>query len=67
MTEEGIKSMLKTLCEFNDVHIAQTFTSKSIEVLKVRCLENSNTIEITNLTNNTVKLFNDIEETVEAI
>lgn len=67
MSDESLITTLKTLSEFNNVEITQTFSSKSKQVAKVRCLENTNTFEITNLTNNTVTLIDNLEETVEAI
>ena len=67
MSDEGLIRMLKTLCEFNNVQITQTFSTHSKQVVKVRCLENTNTIEITNLTNNTVTLIDNLEESVEVI
>lgn len=67
MSDEGLIRMLKTLCEFNNVHITQTFSLNSEQVVKVRCLENTNTLEITNLTNNTVTLVDSLEESAETI
>ncbi|WP_342578400.1 hypothetical protein [Psychrobacillus sp. FSL K6-2843] len=67
MSDEGLIKMLKTLREFNNVHITQTFSLDSKQVVKVCCLENTNTFEITNLTNNTVTLVDSLEESVETI
>lgn len=67
MSDETLITTLKTLCEFNKVQITQTFSSKSKQVAKVRCLENTNTFEITNLTYNTVTLIDNLEEAAEII
>jgi len=59
--------MLETLCQYNNVEMTHTFSSNEQPVITVRCLNQTRTIEITNLKNNTVKLFDNIEESAEAI
>ena len=67
MSNEGLLRMLKTLCEFNNVDITHTFSLNAKQVVTVRCLQNTRTIEITNLSNHKVTLFDKLEEAAEAI
>ena len=67
MSKESLIKMLETLCQYNNVKIIHTFSSNEQPVITVRCLEHTRTIEITNLKNNTVKLFDNIEESAEAL
>lgn len=67
MSKESIMTMLKTLCQYKNVSIKHTFSSNDQPLLTVRCINDSNTIEITNLSNNHVSLFNCLKESAEAI
>ena len=67
MSKASLIKMLKTLCQYNNVEITNTFSSNIQPVLTVRCLKKTKTIEITNLKNSTVKLSDNIEESAEAI
>lgn len=67
MPNEGLLTILKTLCDFNNVDITHTFSSNSKDVVTVRCFKKTKTIEITNLTNNKVTLYDNLEESAEAI
>ena len=59
--------MLEALYKFNNVQITHTFSSHEVPILTVRCLKNTTTIEITNLVDNTVTLFDNIEESAEEL
>ncbi|MBP1947081.1 hypothetical protein [Virgibacillus litoralis] len=67
MSKESLIKMLETLCQYNNVEIRHTLSSNEQTVMTVRCLKHTRTIEITNLKNNTVKLFDNIEESAEAL
>lgn len=59
--------MLNTLCQYNDVEITHTLSSNEQPIVTVRCLKHTSTIEITYLKNNSVKLYDNLEESAEAI
>ncbi|MFC2949997.1 hypothetical protein [Virgibacillus sediminis] len=67
MSKESLIKMLETLCQYNNVEITHTFNSNEQPVMTVRYLKHTRTIEITNLKNNTVILFDNIEESAEAL
>ncbi|MFC2947068.1 hypothetical protein [Virgibacillus sediminis] len=67
MSKESLIKMLETLCQYNNVEITHTFSSNEQPVMTVRCLKHTRTIEVTNLKNNTVKLFDNIEESAETL
>ncbi len=59
--------MLQDLCFYNVVEIKHTFSSNEQPILTVRCLKHTNTIELTNHINNTIQLFDDLEEAAQTI
>lgn len=67
MSKENLIKMLNTLCQYDNVEITHTFSSNEQPILTVRCLKHTSTIEITNLKNSTVKLYDNLEESAEAI
>lgn len=67
MIKDNIMNMLQTLCMYNNVEIKHTFSLKDEPVLTVRCLKDTNIIELNNHFDNSVTLYEDLEEAAEAL
>ena len=67
MIKDYIMNMLQTLCTYNNVEIKHTFSLKDEPVLTVRCIKDTTTIELTNLCDHSVTLYDDLDEAAEAL
>lgn len=62
-----IKNLLSTICQFNNVRITQTFTSEDRDLIVVRCVPNTTTLELTFLETSTVEQYNSVDAAAAVI
>ena len=67
MIKDNIMKMLQTLCMYKNVEIKHTFSLQDEPILTVRCLKDTTTIELTNLSDNSVTLYDNLEDAAEAL
>ena len=67
MSKESLIQMLKTLCQYNNVEIQHTFSKNEQPLITIKCIKNTNTIEITNHKSQTIELFDSVEESAQVI
>ena len=67
MSKESILRILKTFYEFNNIEITHTFSLNEEPILTIRYIKNTNTIELTDLSDNTVQLFKNLEESADEL
>lgn len=67
MIKVNTMKMLQTLCMYNNVEIKHTFSLDDESVFTVRCLKDTTIIEVTNLSDNSVTLYDDMDEAAEAL
>jgi hypothetical protein len=66
-SKESLLTLLKTLCEYNNVSITHEFNEENRPLMTVRCLSNTNVIEITYHSTQAVRLFNNFESAIKSI
>lgn len=62
-----ISDLLSTICQYNYVHITQTFTLDDKDFIIARCITNTLTLELTLLETLAVELCNSVEEAAAVI
>lgn len=67
MSLAHIKEMLKTLCYYNNVEITHTFSKGGQPFLKVCCLKNTKTLQVTFVECQTIEYYEDITEAASII
>ncbi|MCJ1907663.1 hypothetical protein [Planococcus ruber] len=67
MKKESIRSLLQTICEYNNVRITQTFTKENVDQILVKCVPNTQVLELTYLHTGTVEQYQSVTEAAEVI
>ena len=67
MSKESLLNMLETLCKYNNVQIEHTFSNNNQPQISVKCVKDTQIIEITYLDSQTIKFFENLEEAAEEI
>ncbi len=67
MKKNHISDLLSTICQYNNVRIIQTFTLENKDLISVRCIPNTTTLELTFLETEAVELYNSVEEAAAVI
>ncbi|CEG21393.1 hypothetical protein BN1080_00303 [Planococcus massiliensis] len=67
MKKESIRSLLETICEYNNVRIIQTFTKENVDQILVKCVPNTQVLELTYLHTGTVEQYQSVTEAAEVI
>lgn len=67
MRKEYIQVLLETTCQYNNVRITQTFFKDDTEWLLVKCIPDSQILELTYVLTETVEHYESIKEAVEVI
>jgi ribosomal protein L7Ae-like RNA K-turn-binding protein len=62
MSFDSIKKMLEMLCYYKGVEITHTFSKDGLPLLKVCCLKNTGTLQVTFIQNQTIEYYEDVEE-----
>ena len=60
MSKESILRIINTFYEFKHIEITHTFSLNEEPILTMRYIKNTDTIELTNLSDNTVQLFKNL-------
>lgn len=67
MKLQSIEILLETVCKFNFVKITQVFTKQDVDWVSVRCVPNTNTLELTYLITGKIELFTNTKEAAKVI
>ena len=67
MKLQSIEILLETVCKFNFVKITQVFTKQDVDWVSVRCVPNTNTLELTYLDTGNIEFYTSIAEAAKAI
>lgn len=67
MKKESIRSLLETICEYNNVRITQTFTKENVDQILVKCVPNTQVLELTYLQTGTIEQYQSATEAAEVI
>lgn len=67
MKKEHIQTLLETICQYNNVRITQIFSKDDTEGLLVKCIPDTQVLELTYLQTGTVEHYESIKEAVEVI
>lgn len=67
MEIESIERLLETVCKYNTVKITQVFTREKIEIVSVRCVPGTRTLELTHLETGNIEFYTSIAEAAKAI
>lgn len=67
MEKPHIQVLLKTICQYNNVRITQTFTKDDTDWILVKCVPNSEVLELTYLQTGEVECYKSVEEAVKVI
>ncbi|TWT09285.1 hypothetical protein [Planomicrobium sp. CPCC 101079] len=67
MTNESIKALLVTICQYNTVRITQTFSRDDMDWIQVKCVPNTSVLELTYLENQTIEHYESIDEAADVI
>ncbi|WP_203334816.1 hypothetical protein [Planococcus beigongshangi] len=62
MKKNHISDLLSTICQYNNVRITQTFTQEGNDLISVRCVPDTTTLELTFLETGEIALYNSVEE-----
>lgn len=67
MKKESIRALLETICEYNNVRITQTFTKENVDQILVKCVPNTQILELTYLHTGTIEQYLSVIEAAEVI
>lgn len=67
MSIDSIIKMLETLCYYKDVEITHTFSENELPLLKVCCVKNTETMQMTFIQSQTVEYYEDVQEAAAII
>lgn len=67
MNINHITELLRTICQYNNVRITQTFTLDSKDLILASCVPNTTILELTFLETSKIESFNTIEEAAAVI
>ncbi|TWT25971.1 hypothetical protein [Planomicrobium sp. CPCC 101110] len=67
MTNESIKALLVTICQYNTVRITQTFSKDDMDWIRVRCLPGTSILELTYLQSENVETYDSVDEAAAVI
>ncbi|PSL40972.1 hypothetical protein B0H99_103104 [Planomicrobium soli] len=67
MSSESIKALLETICQYNTARITQTFSKDDMDVIHVRCLPGTSTLELTFIENEQIEHYDSINEATKVI
>lgn len=67
MKKESICALLETICEYNNVRITQTFAKENVDQILVKCVPNTQILELTYLHTGTIEQYQSVTEAAEVI
>lgn len=67
MKKESIRTLLETICEYNNVRITQTFTKENIDHILVKCVPHTQVLELTYLQTGAIEHYQSVTEAAEVI
>lgn len=67
MKKESIQNLLETICEYNNVRITQTFTKESVDHILVKCVPNTQILELTYLHTGAIEQYQSVTEAADVI
>lgn len=67
MKKESIHTLLETICEYNNVRIAQTFAKDSIDRILVICVPDTRVLELTYLETGAIEQYATTTEAAEVV
>ncbi|OES46020.1 hypothetical protein BA724_16780 [Domibacillus iocasae] len=67
MSVNNIKNQLKTLCYYNNCEITHTFSKDGHPFLKVCCLKNTKTLQVTFVACQTIEYYEDVTKAASII
>lgn len=67
MKKESIRALLETICEYNNVRITQTFTKDDVNQILVKCVPDTQLLELTYLQTGTIEQYQSVIEAAEVI
>lgn len=67
MKKESIRALLETICEYNNVRITQTFTKDDVNQILVKCVPDTQILELTYLQTGTIEQYQSVIEAAEVI
>ena len=67
MSIDSIIKMLEMLCYYKDVEITHTFSKDNLPLLKVCCVKNTETLQVTFIQSQTIEYHEDVKEAAALI
>ena len=67
MNLESIAEILKTVCFYNTVDITQTFGKDGVDIVIVKCVKNTSTLQVTFVQAQQVNYYKSIAEAARVI